>query len=963
MNKTEKKKPTDAEINKLLWWIIDPIRAEEFEEQGNYLEDIEEPAFDDNSDRKIYTVQNGSIVVKSCRGKQEHVENKSLRELLWIKLKLQNVQKSYKKIYDKWQKENGDVPYIQTLVIGETDEDTRTTRKTDKYIEAFCSTEKSGLRLLMAEYGMGKSSFCCELRNWASRQEVKDAFCGENRMAFPLVFDLNDYRNGELREFIENRLVSQYHTEIDYGVFVQLCQMGVFYVVLDAWDQMHHIPTAKIYNQNTNVPREDFDQFSEMWKGDGKVLVTCRRSYYQQQLHSKNSAIFRTESIKLYSLNGFGEKDILAYLRTTMSDIDKDWVKSCWNKNRELFERPLNIKLLTKHFSAITKSFTLDKDKVETYHFLDCVLNDWKSGIYSFDVDAALKLLVSHSLLSGPNRSFRKSEYVGDLEKAGLNPDTVMTALRTLDFIDISTRAYVDLMEFKLAAYQEFLWARYALAELDEPENCGDDTLLNKYLLNREVRAWIVSRLHTKYTDKLEKRLNAVKYKKHQDAGYSGSNALTLLRDLSWEDAYRDKIKEIIKNLNFLPLREADLRGMDLTGANFENSDLEGADLSYTTLDYVNFRYANLRGMTMEEYGRLSKCAFFEWEEGPVVACGTESSGGILTFNIRTRSAETYDAYKDIISGITADSAGVYTAWKDGWTSYLGRKKQLKNAYISSGGLESISLGSTSKKIYVGTSADGLVQYDWKRGISRQIVIKNNSDEENAFGAENVHYGEIDGEQYVAYIQDRKHKLVILKLDDEVKRDVGANNEIIYAEIFSTCVLSHLLFGDICFAGNNIVYCVSGRGVYRKKIESVKGNIDEINMIGPNDRVFVSESPVELGWAKDNKVLYLACQDSNKNQAVYRCGYDWLNDTSTKIEPEKIELDWHYKDGDDIEIDSNMGSYYSFCVSNDERYLIFGGDRLAILEYSHDDLLYQLTTKPIMATIKNSGVDYFGSVL
>ena len=51
------------------------------------------------------------------------------------------------------------------------------------------------LRLLLAEYGIGKTSYCNGIR-YLVAEEIEAPFLNSNA-AFPFVFDLNEFRSGD----------------------------------------------------------------------------------------------------------------------------------------------------------------------------------------------------------------------------------------------------------------------------------------------------------------------------------------------------------------------------------------------------------------------------------------------------------------------------------------------------------------------------------------------------------------------------------------------------------------------------------------------------------------------------------------------------------------------------------------------------------------------------------------------
>ena len=942
------------------------------ERNTDYVEDPIVSPFGMNKERWRYTVlENGDISVQRFRGKTEDGQSEivSLRQFIWNRLNIDYICQIYERDYENWMEDNCGVPYIDTEIMTEYNNSRKSSanqrenkddfsekedynkRVSSDFFRDFCTKmEEPGLRLLMGEYGMGKSSFCSGFRKWARDKNQETAFCN-GEMAFPLIFDLNDYQSRDFKDYLQVRLIDQYNLNISFEAFMLLCQQGFFYVVLDAWDQMHHTDDTSI-----SLTISDINQFSVLWENAGKVLITCRRSFYQQQLHNKEGVIYKTPIVKIYNLKGFDINSVKKYFREANGSIDDDWAKKCWSINQRLFERPINTKLLAKHFASITESYSLDISKVDTYQFLDCILNEWKkdavnANFNSDNADAALKLFVHHSLVHGLTRTFPIDNYKRELKQRGMNPKTVINALEHLDFVKIG---YTN-MEFKLAAYQEFLWAHYALNELDKSDVLDHDTLINRFKLNPDVRAWMAGQLtqeggHSKGKQLLN-RLNLVRYRDFGEVGYSASNALTLLRDLSNEDGYKEVIKEVLGNLQNLPLNGADLRGMDLSNAVFENSLLIDADLSYTTLKNVNFKFSNLSNAEWDEYEKLSKCAFLTWEHDNIVASGTKS-GGILTFNIDQLYKASYNLYKDNICGIVADSVGVYTAGKSGWTSFLSNEGTLKTVFINGGGLESIASGGTNQSSYIGTSGDGLLRYDWRSSNVSNIEIENSPDKNNILNsARNVHYAEINDNQYVAYIQDR-NKLVLLTLDRNTSNGT----------IIATGTLNQFKFGDLCFAGENVVFHVFEKGIYYRPISKMIDKISETDLLNNSYLLFSYRKDVELAWAEETKKLFVVQKSpgdlTHLDCYSYSANYkDFMRRTWDKTQ---IELGPYYVNSLETKyVFINAATIDGMCVSADGTYLAFAGESLAVFKKTDDDPNYYLPAcEMIEAKIQYQGSDF-----
>ena len=650
---------TDREILKILSGIL---RLEP-DTYGIIKEQKQSPSPDVEEEWR-YHVTGGKLYIKVS---EETEYEWSLRQYIWSRLKLSRVCDYYKRQYDNWQEQNGGVPYLETEIVSDNDDGTDP-QYSYGFIRRFWSDgdgEKESLKLIMAEYGMGKSSLCQAIRKLAS-EEIQAPF-KDSTAAFPLVFNLNDYRNKDFDEFIQNRLLKDYGMDLDYKTFVELCRAGVFCVVLDAWDQMNDTPKATVVRQNIL-------EFSGLWKERGRVMITCRRSFYQNQLHNKKDRQGDYSEIQLarpYTLCGFGKQSVLQYFESVNKNLSEEdlpmpmadaaWVEESRGINSELLSRPLNLRLLARHYTDIAQVYDVRTERVDTFGFLQIIHDCWKKRMAeSIGHRDILKSLVVLTLESGLNRGVPIDRYRREI-KDDSNWDDVESALKAFDFVSFDENGSGEI-EFRLAAYQEFLWAKYVLDELHLKRICDRTNLLNRFMLPPVVRSWIANELRNKSDDCLTWQIVNTKYKHFADVGYSCSNAVTLLRDLNREQFYADQFTEMKVDLRYRSLNEADLRGLDLSGADFTQSSLINTDLSFTKLDGADFSGANVSDAVWDEYEHMGKCAFID--DSVVVAT---TSGRVLTYNISSGQERITELASDMIRAITADSYGVYTAAQDGW--------------------------------------------------------------------------------------------------------------------------------------------------------------------------------------------------------------------------------------------------------------------------------------------------------
>lgn len=870
---------------------------------------------------------------------------KSLRQIIWKSCKLDRVCSLYSEQYEEWKTENNNIPYIETQINDESDG--RPERAFD-FIRGFWKEEVSenednsrNMRLLLAEYGQGKSSYCQGIRHLAAK-EIKPLFMKE-RAAFPFVFDLNRFRSGDFDKFIESELFGTYKVSLDYRTFERLCQSGFFMVVLDAWDQMHS--ARKPYQV-----KQDLKQMNSLWEKNGRALITCRRSFYQQQLKIKGNL---SKNVGLYKLNGFDKEAAKDYLCNSnekrkkkgmppLVQSESEWIDTVWALNSDLFEKPLNLKLLVKHFDIITKQLDFKNSGVETDRFLDIIYQEWREKNNIKD-DKFLKELISQTLFSGLNRSILLEQFKQACEENKW--EQIFKALQEFDFIKIDERE--GRIEFRLAAYQEFIWAHFALQELEtEPEILRNaNALIKNYLLIREVREWICTILGKEKSNCLKCQLEYVKFRKKEEVGYIGANALTLLFDLIRYKYYKEQFENIKSDLCRRPLMGADLRGMDLSDCDFHGSNFEGADLSFTVLDRSNFGGTDLAQVIWDEHGEMKKCAFLNQKDTLCVVAGTQN-GGVLTYGIDDGNQKVVNLQNDMINDLAGDRGGIYTASSDGWVGYIDRSGNLRNAYIAQSGLQSIAHTNSESCVYVGADNQGIYRYNWNTGTRQKIEV-NEVLGDGAGRISDIHYySSSEGEDYVAYTLQDNRLLVLLKLTGICRGEVIAKGIL--------CTQGRK-FGDICFADEMLVYSITGRGIFGMPIKEVIGDILERELLNEQQMLLPMRGAerFSLGWANAIKKLMAIAADE---QAELRHIYS-IDPYSQEYRYTEIELEWYYKKRNyRIPLDNIKG----FAVSEDGEYIAFAGISLSV--FHKEAGFYSLLRKPIEAKISCEKADFSGCI-
>lgn len=889
--------------------------------ESDYVEEPISDPFGSGSECWRYTViDEGNICVqKLCDGQEMGIPKVgSLRQLLWNKLPLKNVCEIYSQQYNEWKKQNNGVPFIPTDIISDGGEDPV---KSDDFIRSFWSGTGSVLQLVMADYGMGKSSFCHGVRMLAA-EELQVSFLN-GFASFPFVFDLNEFRNQDLDEFIQNQLIVRYKLSIPFRAFEKLCRDGIFSVALDAWDQMHDTPYAGQVNK-------DIAQFSMLWHDQGRVLITCRRTFYQNQLHMKRENPLSGSPMKLarpYTLCGFDLDSVRRYIDGTEAPFPRNaaWLENSWRQNRELLERPLNLLLLAKHFDAVKVQYDLEREKVDANQLFEVILQKWQE---KYHIESALQKLVMCTLSSGLNRNVREDQYLAWIEEDTW--EQTRAAFAELDFVKYEENS----IEFRLAAYQEYLWAYFVMQELNKKQLCSRNTLVNRYLLLPEVRAWIVKKLSKEENDCLQWQLANLAYKLKEDIGYSGANALTLLGTLNRIPYYKAQFSQ--QKLDNRQLQGADLRGLNLSGLSFRNSNLTRANLSYTKLDNTDFYGADLTELVMDEYGSLQKCAFLYQKRGPCVVAGT-GSGGVLTFRISERKTDLDTLANDMIRDIAADSAGVYTASSDGLVGYIDQDGRLLNAYIAANGLQSITPG-TEGAVYIGADHAGLHHYNWRLGNKAQIKVLDLQDQPAPITTvAAVHYYSSGKERYIAYLAEQKKQLILLELKKSTEGKIEGIGEL---------KDTGLSFEDFCIADSKLIYAVKRRGIYFCAIEWFFGKMDQNSLLAEKQNLLKTDNPVELAWAKEIQTVFVL-EKANMAEAV-----TVIETTDTAPAGHARYINWRLHD---YNYAPKAESINGFCVSDDGQYIAIAGERLAVFAWSEEDELYNLIQEPIEAKISCEG--------
>ncbi len=131
---------------------------------------------------------------------------------------------------------------------------------------------------LLSHYGMGKTSFLKYYTKYLSQKILE----GEAFTRYPVFISLtntspmsNDGIETKIKGFVSEELA------VNYALFEHLVHLGKIVFILDGFDEMGFIGTAKTR----------FDQFNSIWKlatKDNKILISGRKSYLPTDFERKN---------------------------------------------------------------------------------------------------------------------------------------------------------------------------------------------------------------------------------------------------------------------------------------------------------------------------------------------------------------------------------------------------------------------------------------------------------------------------------------------------------------------------------------------------------------------------------------------------------------------------------------------------------------------------------------------------
>jgi len=191
----------------------------------------------------------------------------------------------------------------------------------EKYLDNWLNEKSYKHISLLADYGMGKTTFLKYYTNYLS----KKILAGESFSRYPVFISLtntspmsNDGIETKIQSFVSKEL------GVNYALFERLVHLGKIVFILDGFDEMGFIGTEKTR----------FEQFNSIWQlatKDNKILISGRPSYLPTEFERHNVLNIvdkgleisqQTPFTEVIELDYFQEKDIFKTLKIYYKDMN-----------------------------------------------------------------------------------------------------------------------------------------------------------------------------------------------------------------------------------------------------------------------------------------------------------------------------------------------------------------------------------------------------------------------------------------------------------------------------------------------------------------------------------------------------------------------------------------------------------------------------------------------------------------
>jgi|GEM_PF-6073477 len=709
--------------------------------------------------------------------KDDKIFEFSSYELVALLCHFKKTRHKYGEQYTNWKRlESDGFEYLVPLV---TVSDLRQTLDLFKYVSEIMTDDaerfNGRVTFLFGEYGLGKTSFC---RYYAHKSD-------EQKFPFVFVFYLSEFKSGSIVAFIETKLATEYRLNMKYDDFVSFCKAGLFAVILDAYDQTYD-------RQNAQQIQTDYLSLMRLREDKGRVLITTRNSYYRRILKPIIESSNHTSDHELTYLAGFNFGQIERYLNDRHRGYLIDDIRDHWKHNERILTKPLNLQLYIENVSSLN-----NPEHLTEYCLLSCSYEKWVKELgNNVKYKLFLRALTRTAWIFGRGRKIERDILKNLAKDVGIDEQMAVEALKRLVYFQVE-ETYV---EFKIAAYLEYLCATFVLEEIDAPCTIKDkfnekvnNSFLRQVHLNIETLNILCNELKANKDERLASNLgDLILYTRDaqnfEQYRYLGGNCLSLLCYLCTESVFKkifDAIKDGPRSFQSLNLAYADCSNMNLDGVDFSYSNMQNSDLSYTSLRNTVFHRTDLTDVRLHEHECMLTGAFVGSDQ-KMVAAGTKA-GGILYYCLENSDKKVFKAHEAEISAISAEGVFVYSASLDGYASRISDNFADKHdIYISRQGVQSIV--SINEDVFVGTRAAELYLWDWANAEKNRIPL--NIEGPNFPWVMHLQAFSFDGMAYLIVVL-ANNKIIIKNLVNDAS-DMSFDA---YACIKSICVTEYdLLF-------------------------------------------------------------------------------------------------------------------------------------------------------------------------
>ncbi len=266
----------------------------------------------------------------------------------------------------------GRVDLRQSYVPSSYTDETGRKQPLSELLADFLDDEQRHFLALLADFGMGKSSF-----SLCYFVELARKFLAKQTDRIPVFVTLKDYQGElDLERLIRREFYDRYGIELSFSVFTELALQGRFVIFVDGFDEMTATAgnAAAIHNLN-QLTRLTFENILFLTEKVGaprrpnKVVLTSRTHYFLTETQAdKLLRISKTRLYRLYAykeelplpsvrLNEFDESDVRAFIAQKFPQADdraflEKTIAQTYNL-QDLTKRPLLLKMISESLPTL----------------------------------------------------------------------------------------------------------------------------------------------------------------------------------------------------------------------------------------------------------------------------------------------------------------------------------------------------------------------------------------------------------------------------------------------------------------------------------------------------------------------------------------------------------------------------------------------------------------------------------